>query len=79
MYKAGIGFSWLGHSERLFSIWWLYLGSVKAGHFLSMWTNAGSCEHGNETSGPIKGVNFLGQILDYSASQEVTLHHWATY
>jgi hypothetical protein len=31
---------------------------------------AGSCEHGNETSGFIKGGEFLDYLSDYLASQE---------
>jgi hypothetical protein len=31
---------------------------------------AGSCEHGNETSGSIKGREFLGYLSELLASQE---------
>jgi len=31
---------------------------------------AGSCEHGNETSGPIKGWKFLNHLSDYKLLKE---------
>jgi len=33
---------------------------------------AGSCEQGNETSGPIKGEEFLGQLSAYNFLQKIS-------